>query len=463
VKGDFSRILTDRTPGQSMVLFQQGAPIVDADLNRAGALLLDHLRTVVTDVVGWHGTPREPDGGPGGFAFGVEAGAGQYTAGRYYINGLLCEAIENGLTGPVLVGPHIVYLEAWERDVNPLDGLTGPGGATRDEIRDVALRDVASSLRSEVVWRIAAAPVGQEDLKALVHGPDPLISEPDLLAMITKAPADPYATVVEMRLSQDDTPSYEPCVLPPDAGYRGTENQLYRFELREVPRNANVLELAWARDNASVIYEPAEDFLADGGPQSGQQVKLASAVDDRTRLVVHDLVEVRTDGLTAAGVAGDLFALDDADPGTRTITLGQRVSSGPPRTDEERATDGPGYLRRWDGFQQLSPSASPVDLVRWRDKSSEFGLQVAFRTRALVPATDTVAPTRRGDHWLAPARSGAGIVWPTAAGGWQAPHGIRRHRAPLAVLDGGTVKRDLRRGFSPVAGAVMPPTPGGSG
>ncbi|TWD17412.1 hypothetical protein FB570_11125 [Streptomyces sp. T12] len=164
--------------------FQQGRLTTDADLNTQSAVLLHQLRAVVGDFAWPHGGPRAAAG------FGVTpmppSGSDTLpdlaiTPGRYYVDGILCEAEDDGpLTywrqphgfrdprhsGDRLpqTGGYFVYLRVWERLVT-----ASQQPALRDPALGVAAPD--TSARVQTVWQVLAttAPV--------VGGPNPTTAD----------------------------------------------------------------------------------------------------------------------------------------------------------------------------------------------------------------------------------------------------------------------------------------------
>ena len=95
MKGDFSRDTYNKLKHYSRVLMQQGRVQLDADWNEQAAILLHYMRTLAADLLG-------PFSGPAG-AYGFEIRKVKESddlligAGRYYVDGLLCENEEEGM------------------------------------------------------------------------------------------------------------------------------------------------------------------------------------------------------------------------------------------------------------------------------------------------------------------------------------------------------------------------------
>src|SRR5262245_55273158 len=85
--GDFSRLTFDPRKHFSGVLMQQGRVTTDADFNEQSSITLHYLRRLAADLIGPCGGPEGADGfritpAPPDLVIG---------AGRYYVDGVLCE------------------------------------------------------------------------------------------------------------------------------------------------------------------------------------------------------------------------------------------------------------------------------------------------------------------------------------------------------------------------------------
>jgi hypothetical protein len=108
------------------VLMQQGRVQLDADWNEQAAILLRYLQTSATDLIGAHGgpaqnlgfsiTPLTDQSGESDFQIG---------AGRYYVDGLLCEADATPVAvTPVQSQTGAFVVEDWAPDGVPLDEIS---------------------------------------------------------------------------------------------------------------------------------------------------------------------------------------------------------------------------------------------------------------------------------------------------------------------------------------------------
>ncbi|MFI6248757.1 DUF6519 domain-containing protein [Streptomyces sp. NPDC051016] len=435
MKGDFTR----RTfrPGNHYrgVLLQQGRVALDADWNEQLDIQLHLDETTARDAVGVHGGPKDaagfaittPEGGTPAASPGADL---TLSAGRYYVNGVLCEietpvplAAQPDLPGvplPTDNGRYVAYLDVWREHLTALE---------RPELREVALGGPDTGTRSRTVWQVRLEPApGPEAVPADVAAPwEPSGSRPSG-RMRARAEPDPTATT--------------PCVLPPSAGYRRLENQLYRVEIRE--SDDGVPSFVWSRDNGTVAALVVR--LTTDATATTLTID-TPARDERLGFAKGDWVEVCDPARTRRGEQGFLGRLDEADGTTLRVT----EWSGPAPADGDLAD--PVVVRRWD-----SPGALPV-----RDGwvALEDGVQVQF---------EDYRWHRTGDYWLIPARTAAWadtdldpdlagtVEWPRDPDGTPAfrpPDGIEHHTAAIALLDltdgAWTTAYDCRALFAPLA------------
>jgi Family of unknown function (DUF6519) len=168
MKGDFSRFRFGAAKNYTAVLEQQGRVQLDSDANEQRGIDWHRLTTEAIDVIGATGGPRHD----AGFAIALRPDNASLTigAGRYYLDGLLCEAAQSVdyTQQPWLIGatPGIavmladlragrtsavqIWLEAWQRLVTPIDDPC---------IRDPALGEADTTVRLQTVWRAVAEAV----------------------------------------------------------------------------------------------------------------------------------------------------------------------------------------------------------------------------------------------------------------------------------------------------------------
>lgn len=408
MKGDFSRNTFRRDKHYSGVLMQQGRVQLDADFNEQQAIIRHRVQAETVDVIGKTGTPRDQ---PGFTIKTTEQGRFLVIgAGRFYLNGLVCENEEDvrytdqpdrkpGPNQPKGDGLHIVYLEAWERHITALEDA---------DLAEPALGGPDTTTRTRVVWQVKTLKV--DDPGSPVSA-QTQFAEWDALVR-KRCPQPGRAGRLSAQTFETEVTGDDGCLLPPSAGYRGLENQLYRVEVHKggtfrSGRATNKVTFKWSRDNGTVVS--ALDSPVEG---SSEAILAEIGKDDLLTFASSPLpewVEVSDDNLELAGQRGQLMRVKDVDPVTRKITF-----DGP--LPELGAALNP-FVRRWDqragGTSETSADGVKVT-GEWQEL--EDGVQVRFADGRYNP----------GDYWLIPARTAigghtGGVIWPTGEDGAPAP------------------------------------------
>lgn len=389
--GDFSRKTFDKKKHYSGVLMQQGRVQLDADWNEELDIEQYRTFTETKDVIGAAGVPKKNNG----FKITATADGSDLiiSPGRIYVEGLLCELEPNGvttyknqpyypspdvslfgaLTSPVTSPPgigladgsYIVYLKAWQREINYLDD---------PYIQEKALGEADTTTRLQTVWQVKLHKVEDANGTGKCNTVFPEWNEiteaiTGKLNAQTKPPAD----------------NNNPCVLPPKAGYLRLENQLYRIQVQKVNSAKKVQSFKWSRDNASI--ETTFEVIAD------KIIRVADlGKDDVLAFAGNQWVEIVDDVSEFGESANQLLQIDSIDPDAREITLKTSVLSFQNKKNLK--------LRRWD-----MGAASTQDGIAvtsgWQD--IEDGIQVNFEAGTY----------EAGDYWLIPARTATGdIEWP---------------------------------------------------
>jgi hypothetical protein len=432
MKGDFTRRTFHGANHYRGVLLQQGRVALDADWNEQVEIQQHHDETTARDVIGAGGGPKSGAGfgivGPGGgVPRACPAGDLWLTAGRYYVEGVLCEneepirlAAQPDLPGvplPDADGRYAAYLDVWHEHLTAVE---------RPELREVALGGPDTATRSRTVWQVRLAQVPGTSTSAEVAA--------------SWSPDGERTTGRLRARAQAPDASSSPCLIPPSAGYRRLENQLYRVEVRDQPTGPAYV---WSRDNGAVAARLAT--------VDGDVLTLDASGREPSVFAKGDLVEVIDLDGTRRGELGALGHLTEISAATLTVAW---AGDRPP----DRLAD-PKLVRRWDCAEASPITGDWVDL--------EDGVQIQF---------DTDARYRNGDHWLIPARTAlsgtdldadlAGDVeWPVDAGGpaFRPPEGIEHRTALVALLDlaggGWSLVSDCRRLFTPLADIPETPVP----
>lgn len=454
------------------VLAQQGRVQLDADANEQAAIQLHLARTTAVDLIGQHGGPR----GATGFEVGFLGGSRELDdlslgGGRYYVDGIQLDATRpepgvpaeedaaddadtpatwtywdqpDGFRDPERPGdrlptqfPYLACLKVWERSVTAAEDPL-----LREVALGPAMPDTAARIRT--VWQVLPVPGAQLELDD--GATKDQVREAFARWSAAQAPTARMAARAERPEHADDGP----CLVRPDARYRGPENQMYRVEIHQ-GGTAEDATFKWSRENGSVTL-PVTGI-------DGTWAELASlGHDDKLGLDVGDQVELVDTGYTSRGEPLPLLRVEETDlPGRRV-----RLSDEPHPSVGRRPGLHP-YLRRWD---QRSGSGHGGGPRRAKDSATKLrGGAVRIEEGGWLPLEDGVCvyfepgrTYRSGDFWTVPARTvTGGVEWPTDAARrplLQSPQGIRVHFAPLAwVLGEGSVA-DLRMTFAPLAAAI---------
>lgn len=428
---DISRKLFNKKKHYSGVINQQGRVSLDADLNEQLDIQAYRTHTQTIDVIGYSGVPKKH----GGFLVNVENGLGlTISAGRMYVGGLLCELEKEEksttyftqpyypepdttflkpaspgsppeeLTSPPSsppAGPHldiadgvyVVYLDAWQREVNFLDDPL---------IQEVALGEADTTSRLQTVWQVKLLKVNTDnagDVTCKTH----FNEWKDLIK--------PVSGKLNARTKKDTVPN-DPCSMKPGTGFRGLENQLYRVEIQGGDKRSNAF-FKWSRDNATL--ETTIEAI------DGSVITVASmGKDDVMSFSTGQWVEIVDIVSSLHQQPNKLVKIAAVDHAAREITL----SSSAAQHNGKKGLK----LRRWDHVADdtATPDGIPVT-ADWM--TLEDGVEIRFSDGSYHP----------GDYWLIPARTAtAEIEWPPYTPGIspieQAPAGVKHFFGKLAIL-----------------------------
>jgi hypothetical protein len=330
VKGDFSRQTFARKNHYSSVLMQQGRVQLDADWNEQADIVTHHSVTAKRDLVGPCGGPlkgaafrvrtipgrgvRPPFEAPehradeaaerlaAEAALRPEAAASDAKAavtgkpglkpvrlpkkgvtnvgdfilgaGRYYVDGILCENEQDvrfskqpDLPEATTLGDapydaealYLLYLDVWQRHLTALDD---------PRIRETALGGPDTATRTRTVWQAKLWRVPAADGVVC----------PDVFGAFMRT--EPGRNKGRLNASSvPEDPGGNPCIVPPSAGYRGLENLLYRVEVHAGGPAADVSASADSVAVKSFGSAAGNEVTVEGGPalQAGDAVELYAA------------------------------------------------------------------------------------------------------------------------------------------------------------------------------------------
>ena len=281
-------------------------------------------------------------------------------------------------------GEYLVYLEAWQREVNALED---------PHLREVALGGPDTAERLQTVWQVKLLKIS-EQVKLPEEGERRPCQEK--LTEWTQLVAAARTTGQMNARSVPPPPDSNPCILPPSAGFTGLENQLYRIEIFTSSDTLAGATVVWSRDNAMVETGIVSVDSANTNVITVQDL----GKDDLHSFTVNDWVEIvdRDSELNRSPRFLAQIVAPAPDPATKKITLSLPVPNpgamNNPGTDAFR-------LRRWDmSGASVTPEGIPLK-SGWLQLES--GVEVSFTEGSYVSRS----------FWLVPARTAtADIEWP---------------------------------------------------
>jgi hypothetical protein len=472
MKTDITRDTFNPLKHFSRVLSQQGRVQLDADWNEQVSILLHYLHTLTADLVGPGAGPEAKCGfdllnadadidalklSPEETSQLKELLKKEHLligTGRYYVDGV---QVENEKVVPFFdqpgwatpwedrddiqegkIKPALVYLDAWERHVTPIED---------DDIREKALGGPDTATRAKIAWVVRARKMTDDESKHA--GPPTKIEE--LREAFAKSPKPETSNrgLLQAQVTQHKSDD-DPCSVTPESVYRGVENQLYRVEIHRsgAALGANKLEktatFKWSRDNGSVAASWLET--------DGDVLKVTPLHDAARGFSKGQWVELHDDRRELEGRKGTLVQLTDVEAGS--LTIDPLTAAGSLDRSEFKIAP---KVRRWDQSKsetiKLDEGAVPIEEGKWIE--IEDGVEVQFQA-----SPDAAKPHRyrTGDYWLIPARVATrNVEWPLGKNDEPLalpPHGVTHHYALLgllAVTPPSTLEfTDCRRKFPPL-------------
>ena len=472
MSGDYSRHSFDPRRDFCSVLLQQGRVALDSDWNEMSHILDRRLRAETVDIIGRCIVPRET---PLAFLIAISGAGGNKAMtigrGRMYVHGLLAEnhgdptaeldlaVPKDDGSGPVGVigevlgtaaisydqqphfpqppalpqgnGPHLVYLDVWQREVTYLED---------ERLLEKALGGVDTTTRMQTVWQVKVlADVGDGVTCATPDG------DIESWVELTR----PTAGRLSTRAMEVDSPD-DPCKLPPGGGYSGLENQLYRVEIHDAGAPGTAT-FKWSRDNATVAT------AIESIPANNQVVVTRIGRDDVLRFNVGDWVEVTDDLRELHGVPGAMLRIDSIQEELRRITFAGNVPADliPSNVDDDTPPARHLRLRRWDQAGEVRDVNNTL-LVNLDDNASGGVIPIPAAGTTLVLAkgvevTFDVEPAdgafRAMNYWCFAARTADRSVEELDQA---PPKGIHHHYCRLAVVTFPETVFDCRVFWPPV-------------
>jgi hypothetical protein len=451
--GDYERFTFRPESDIAGVLMQQGRVLLGSDWTELVDVFDRRFRAETMDIIGRAVVPRMT---PDGFLIQVVGADLSIGRGRAYVDGLLAENHGAGSLEydsslgethgqqPILYsaqpyfpnppalpdgGQHLVYLDVWNRELTWLE--------KPDRIEKAVGVDTVTQIQT--VWQV----------KVLANvGPDITCSTPDASIpgwMNLIAPSSGRLTTAASGVPA----SSDPCIIPPNGGYRGPENRLYRVEIHN-GGPLGVAQFKFSRNNASEVASPVKDTGATGDTLLVVRI----GRDAFLRFAPGDWVEITDDVQELAGAPGDMRQVSLVDEVSLTITVKPALPPGKyDATQPNRHT----RVTKWDQkgkiFDPLGNFVTDVDanggLIPVPLSGSimlEDGVQVTF---SADPAGGSF---HAADYWCFAARTvDASVELLDNA----PPRGVLHHYARLAIVTFPSPALDCR--------TLWPPDFGGAG
>ena len=456
-RGDFTRDTYDKSKHFLRVLMQQGRVQLDADFNEQTSILLNRLQTLAKDVFGLQGGPEENCG----FEFiGTEEQINNInnlkeeekqklkqmlqsqgyliSKGNYYVNGILCENDEfisysqqpdfipepidpckvqlNGTT-------YLAYLDVWERHISPIEDHDD----LKINIREVALGGADTATRSKLVWQVKLKQLkDNQDIETLVKQ---VTKNHDYFrSVLGQELLKSGEGKIIARVTKPSSGINDPCIIPFNSKFRGTENHLYRAEIFTDPPddNKNKLSFVWSRENSSIVFPIVTSTVINSSAIALNLEYLGK--DKDSSLSAGDWVEIIDDDYILQNSDRQLLKVEQVDRIENQVIL-----SGDGKNKILLKEKHP-LLRRWDSGE-VKVNLSDVN-NKWFPL--EDGIEIQFQGDIQNSFYQV------GDYWLIPVRTATGNVeWPKRKNGEgklepqpQLPHGTNHYYAPLAIILG---------------------------
>jgi hypothetical protein len=454
--GDYTRFRFSVLNDASGILQQQGRVMLDQDWNELVEIIDRRWRAETVDIIGTGVVPKET---PHGFEIQVVGGNDlSIGPGRIYVDGLLAEnhgaALQfdtvleempgtqpiafaaqpyipnpwpfgdtNPFALPTGAGPHLVYVDVWKREVTALQA---------PDLVDKAV-GVDTTTRLQTAWQVKVLPnlpAGSTCSSQLTDWET--ITARSAGQLTTAAAGVPQST--------------DPCTIPPNTGYRGTENRTYRVEVH-TPGGFGTAQFKWSRNDASV----ATQVTAINATANVLTV-VRTKRDSVLRFTPGAWVEVADDFHEFGGVPGEMHQILTVDDVKLTITLTTPLNAaqfnvGDPTQRNTRVIlwDQSGAVRDINNniIVDVDQNGGLIPIAQNTTVVLEDGIQVTF---SLNPAIATNPQFHFGDYWIFTARVvDASIDILTKA----PPRGIHHHFCRLAVVSFPGTPTDCRTFWPP--------------
>ena len=458
--GDYTRFRFSPLNDASGILQQQGRVMLDQDWNELVEIIDRRWRAETVDIIGEAVVPRDT---PHAFEIQVTA-SNDLTIGpgRIYVDGLLAEnhgsapqfdpvledtpgtqpiafgaqpyianpwpfSAVNPFAVPTGAGPHLVYLDVWKREVTYLEA---------PDLVDKAV-GVDTTTRLQTAWQVKVLP-------NIPAGSTCANQLSDWAAII--APSAGQLTTAAAGVPQ----STDPCTIPPNAGYRGTENRTYRVEVH-TGGGFGTAQFKWSRNEASTATRVTA-INATGNVLTVVRTRRNSVL----RFTPGAWVEVTDDFHEFGRIPGEMHQILAVDDVKLTLTLKTPLNTA--EFDIANPTERNTRVILWDQsgtvrdvnniiIVDVDQNGGLIPIAQNTTVLLEDGIQVTF---SLDPAVTNNPQFHAGDYWIFTARVvDASIDILTNA----PPRGTHDHYCRLAVVSFPGTPTDCRTFWPPDFGA----------
>lgn len=459
---DLSRQATDFRKQYAGVRMQQGRVLTDDDFNEAARLEAEALRLTRLESIGPFGSrdsgflPVNPGTFQGRMTFDLTAGSLELGGLRLELpqdepfhqqkNWLSFQAPQHAPSPPSGGKGRVdlIWIEAWQQPVSAVEDR---------ELFEVALGGADTTCRMRTMHRVRVMEdVGSGECGAVWRRVCLNWSPQGSLAEDME-----YTPLSRLKVSFTEPSSGGSLCSPAQSGgYLGAENQAIRVQA------VSASQFTWGLDNAAPLYRAV--LMSDNGARI--RLRLLTPPKDALHWPLKgQVVELLpwgaalANGERVAETTGHFSGVATSyDPDSQEFTIVQAPPAGfdtaweqrgdrdefyAPRVvndlDQERFV----YLRLWNRGDDLT--SEPL-LPLSAGTLGQTGLSISFQ-----------GTPRAGDFWIIAARPAAPEVvtpWSFSRGEGARPQGIRRYRAPLALLTwlpgGGARILDCRPSFRPL-------------
>jgi hypothetical protein len=457
--GDYTRLRFSPLNDASGILQQQGRVMLDQDWNELVEILDRRWRAETVDIIGTGVVPTET---PHGFEIQVVGGNNlSIGPGRIYVDGLLAEnhgtvpqfdpVLEempgtqplafaaqpyipttwpfggtNPFAMPTGAGPHLVYLDAWKREATYLQ---------EGDLIDKAV-GLDTTTRLQTAWQVKVLPniPAGSTCGSAVSAWDALTAR-SAGQLTTAAAGVPKST--------------DPCTIPPNTGYRGSENRTYRVEVH-TPGGFGTAQFKWSCNNASI----ATQVTAINATANVLTV-VRTKRDSVLRFTPGAWVEVTDDFHEFGRVPGEMHQILAVDDVKLTLTLKTPLTAAQfnlanPTSPNTRVIlwDESGTVRDINNniLVDVDQNGGLIPITQNTTVVLEDGIQVTF---SLDPLVTTNPQFQLGDYWIFTARVvDASVEILTQA----PPRGLHHHYCRLAVVTFPSPPQDCRTFWPPSFG-----------